>query len=224
MGKAARNRRHRQQQSRAAERLKRHGNTGYLRADSAEAREIFEQVNAETEMPCRATFLDDPLFGGRAARVTGMTPAGDLITDTGRDADRVPALLFEPVHTIALKDPVTGLMHEARIDVLVGAGWQRVPPRFVMAGLPADGWGLYRTASGVELCDPYGCIVAEGRLTLDPEWVSAAVSVGSVMVFIGPSLGVRIPPGRSPESYTDRDRAREFRGGAARMACWPPPL
>ena len=71
-----------------------------------------------------------------------------------------------------------------------------------MAGLPADGWGLYRTAAGVALKDPYGCAYAEGRLTLDPEWVSAAVSTGSVMVFVGPSLGVRIPDGRSPESYT----------------------
>ncbi len=213
MGKAARNRRSRQRQSPAAERLKRRGSTGYLRADSAEARELFGQVSAETEMPCRATFLDDPLFGGHRARVTGLTPEGDLITDTGREADRVPVLLIEPVHTIALKDQVTGLMHEARIDVLVGAGWQRVPAQFIMAGLPADGWGLYRSAAGVELCDPYGCVFAEGRLVLDPEWVSAAVSARSVMVFIGPNLGVRVPPGRSPESYTDRDRAREFREG-----------
>ena len=196
-----------------AERLKRDGSTGPLRGGSAEARELFEQVAAETEMPCRATFMDDPLFGGRAARVTGMTPEGGLITDSGADADQVPVLLFEPVHTIAMKDPVTGLSHEPRIDTLVGAGWQRVPPRFVMAGLPADGWGLYRTATGVELVDPYGCVYAEGRLTLDPEWVSAAVSTGAVMVFIGPNLGIRVPPGRSPESYTDGDRIREFRYG-----------
>jgi hypothetical protein len=82
-----------------------------------------------------------------------------------------------------------------------------------MAGLPADGWGLYRTATGVRLCDPYGGTYAEGRLTLEPEWVSAAVSTGSVMVFFGPGLGVRVPPGRSPESYTIRERAWEFRDG-----------
>lgn len=168
---------------------------------------------AETEMPCRAIFLDDPLFGGRAARVIGTTPEGGLITGSGPDADQVPVLLFEPVHTIAIKDPVTGLCHEPRIDTLVGLGWQRVPPRFVMAGVPADGWGLYRTATGVELLDPYSCVYAEGRLALDSEWVSAAVSTGAVMVFIGPSLGIRVPPGRSPESYTDRDRIGEFREG-----------
>jgi len=213
MGKAERNRRNRRQRPGPAERLKRDGSTGPLRGGSAEARELFEHVAAETEMPCRATFMDDPLFGGRAARVAGMTPEGGLITGSGPDADSVPVLLFEPVHTIAMKDPVTGLYHEARIDTLVGTGWQRVPPRFVMAGLPADGWGLHRTAAGVELVDPYGCLYAEGRLALDPEWVSAAVSTGAVMVFIGPHLGIRVPPGRSPESYTDADRIREFRYG-----------
>ena len=213
MGKAERNRRNRRRQPGAAERLRRDGSTGPLRVGSAEARELFEQVAGETEMPCRATFLDDPLFGGRAARVTGTTPEGGLITDSGPHADRMPALLFEPVRTIAIQDPVTGLCHEPRIDTLVGCGWQRVPARFVMAGLPADGWGLYRTSTGVELLDPYGCVYAEGRLALDPEWVSAAVSTGGVMVFVGPNLGIRIPPGRSPESYTDQDRIREFKFG-----------
>jgi hypothetical protein len=213
MGKAERNRRNRRQRPGPAERLKRDGSTGPLRGGSAEARELFEHVAAETEMPCRATFMDDPLFGGRAAKVTGMTPEGGLITGRGPDADQVPVLLFEPVHTVAVQDPVTGLYHEARIDTLVGTGWQRVPPRFLMAGLPADGWGLYRTAAGVELVDPYGGLYAEGRLALDPEWISAAVSTGAVMVFIGPNLGIRIPPERPPESYTDRDRIREFRYG-----------
>ena len=212
MGKADRNRRNRRRGMGAAERLKRDGSTGPLRGGSAEAMELFEQVAAETEMPCRATYLGDPLFGGRAARITGTASDG-LITDSGTDADRIPVLLFEPVHTIAVTDPVTGLSHEPRIDTLVGTGWQRVPPRFVMAGLPADGWGLYRTAAGVELVDPYGGIYAEGRLALDPAWVSAAVSTRAVMVFIGPNLGIRVPPGRSPESYTDRDRIREFRYG-----------
>jgi hypothetical protein len=211
MGKAERIRRNRRLG--AAERLKRDRFTGPLRANSAEARKLFEQVAAETEMPCRTTFLDDPLFGGRAARVTGTTPEGGLISDSGPDADGVPVLLFEPVHTIAMNDPVTGLCHEPRIDTLVGAGWQRVPPRFLMASLPADGWGLYRTDIGLELVDPYGCVYAEGRLPPDPEWVSAAVSVGAVMVFIGPNLGIRVPPGRSRESYTDRDRVEEFRYG-----------
>lgn len=212
MGKAARNRRRRQQQG-APGRPGRDGSTGVL-ACSAEGKKLLAQIDAETEMPCRATFLDDPVFGsGHPATVTGMTPEGDLITDDSHEAERVPVLLFEPVHAIGLRDPVTGLMHELRTDSLVGAGWQRVPARFVMAALPADGWGLHRTATGVQLCDPYGGIIAEGRPALEPEWVSAAVSTGSVLVFFGPRLGVRVPPGRSPESYTTRARAQEFREG-----------
>ena len=74
------------------------------------------------------------------------------------------------------------------------AGWQRVPPRFIMAGLPADGWALHRTATGVVLRDPYGRTAAGGRLALDPEWVSAAVSLRGVLVFLGPRLSVRTPP------------------------------
>ena len=44
-------------------------------------------------------------------------------------------------------------MHEQRLEALVAAGWQRVPRRFLVVGLPTDGWGLYRTPTGVELCD-----------------------------------------------------------------------
>lgn len=158
--------------------------------------------------------MDDLLFGpGRPRIVTGTAPDGGLITETGGHADRIPVLLFEPVNCTAVVDPVTGAWHEPRIDTLVAAGWQRVPPRFVMAGLPADGWGLYRTGTGVVLKDPYGCTYAEGRLTLPPDWVSAAVSTGSVMVLVGPSLGVRIPDDQTPQSYTSRDRAAKFNYG-----------
>ena len=213
MGKAARNRRNRQRQPRPAERLRREGYSGPLPPESAEAWELVEQVHVETEMPCRATFLDDPLFGVRAARVTGMTTGGDLITEDEDDAGRIPVLLFVPVHTIAIQDKVTGQWREGRVEMLVAAGWHWVPPRLLMIGMPADGWGLYRTAAGVELRDPCGGIVANGRIALDPQWVSAAVSGRAVMVFIGPHLGVRVPPGRSPESWTDQNQAGEIREG-----------
>jgi hypothetical protein len=213
MGRAARNKRNRRSQARPGEHRGQDGPPRF-RSGTPEFRELLERIAAETEMPCRAAFMDDPLFGGgHRAKVTGVAPDGSLITETGGHADRVPVLLFEPVHAAALVDPVTGRWHEPRIDTLVAAGWQRVPPRFVMAGLPADGWGLHRTATGVVLRDPYGCTYAETRVTLSPEWVSAAVSTGSVMVLIGPRLGVRIPDGRTPESYTARDRAEEFNYG-----------
>ena len=213
MGKAARNKRNRRSQTRPAEQPGQNVTAGF-RSGTPEFRELFDRIAAETEMPCRATFMDDPLLGnGRPSIVTGTAPDGGLITETGGHADRVPVLLFEPTQCAALVDPVTGAWHEPRINSLVAAGWQRVPPQFVMAGLPADGWGLHRTATGVRLTDPYGCTYAEGRLTLDPEWVSAAVSTGSVMVLVGPSLGVRIPDGRAPQSYTPRDRAAKFNYG-----------
>ena len=213
MGKAARNKRNSRPQAWPAEQSGQDHPAGF-RAGTPEFRELFERVAAETEMPCRAVFMDDPLFGtGRRSIVTGMSPDGGLITEAGGQADRVPVLLFEPVNSMALVDPVTGMWHEPRIDALVAGGWQRVPPRFVMAGLPADGWGLHRTATRVVLTDPYGCIYAESRVLLDPEWVSAAVSTGSVMVLVGPRLGIRIPEGQTPESYTSRERAEEFTYG-----------
>jgi hypothetical protein len=172
-----------------------------VRGGTAEALEMVEQVSAETKMPCRATWIDDPLFSAPGHHTVAV------------EGQRAPVLLFEPQRIIAVKDPVTGQPHELRVDSMVAAGWQRVPPRYIMTGLPAEGWALYRTAAGVELCDPYGCIVAEGRLTLDPQWVSDAVSLGSVLVLFGPRLGIRVPPGRSPRSYTDQERAREFRDG-----------
>ena len=41
----------------------------------------------------------------RGGRVTGTTPDGGLITESGGHADQMPVLLFEPVHTTALKRP-----------------------------------------------------------------------------------------------------------------------
>jgi hypothetical protein len=191
-----RNRRSRRQQPRVARRLRRDPAVRHARGGTSGALQMVEEIAGDTQMPGRAVFLDDPMFGG------GCTTA---------DGDRVPVLLLEPTQILVVQDPVTGEHHELRTDGMVAAGWQRVPPRFLIAALPADGWGLYRTPTGVELVDPYGCIVAESRLQLDPEWVSAVVSTGAVMVLFGPRLGVRVPPGRSPQSYTDRERAAEFR-------------
>lgn len=223
MGKAARNRRRRGHRggpgstgpgwmSTLGRTSAPEGVTGPLRR--TEAMQMLDQLHEQTLMPCRATYLDDPVFGaGRLLPVTDVTTDGQIVTDPNGMSHQTPVLLFEPDHMAVLQNARTGSGIEARITSLVAAGWTQVPPRFVLAGMPADGWGIYRTATGVQLLDPYGCTFAEGELSLDPEWVSAAVSAHGVLVFVGPMLGVRIPPGRTAESYTTRDRAEEFRRG-----------
>jgi hypothetical protein len=223
MGKAARNRRQRQpgrpqRPGRAAPpgtlpgaTPQDHGTVGPFRGGSPEAQELLEQIWQDTEMPCRATYLDDPIFGSRLAPVTSMSPAGELLTDPSARLDQIPVLLFEPARSAMVRDPSTGRVHELRTEVMVSTGFHRVPTRFVIGGLPADGWGVYRVPDGVVLRDGDGAVRAEGRLTLDPEWVSAAASCRSVLVFFGPKLGIRVVPGSSP--YTDKGRAEEFTRG-----------
>lgn len=70
------------------------------------------------------------------------------------EGQRAPVLLFEPQRIVAVKDPVTGQGHELRVDSMVAAGWQRVPPRYIMTGLPAEGWAVYRTATGWSCATP----------------------------------------------------------------------
>ena len=154
MSKAARNRRQ-PPPSRRVRRPAEQGAARVVRGGTAEALEMVEELSAETEMPCRATWS--------TIRCSVLAPrATEVVSPV--EGQRMPVLLFEPQRIIVIQDPVTGQGHEARVDAMVANGWQRVPPRYIMTGLPADGWSLYRTATGVELCDPYGCIVAEGRL------------------------------------------------------------
>jgi hypothetical protein len=162
-------------------------------------------------MPCRATFLDCLFSGGAAATapVTGITDSGEPVFDV-RDSDRVAIMMFEPERMVMSKNTVTGTVEDMRAEMLVNAGFTRVPPLALLAAMPADGWELQRTADGVTLLDPYGGCVAEGQLTFDPEWVSAATSAGQVMVIIGPRLGIRVPPSRTADSYTTEEQVREF--------------
>lgn len=216
MGKAARNRRLRSamQQKQAAtaeERLFMQGDTGAMPVSAPAARKLMARVLAETEMPCRATFLDCLFSGGAAATapVTGITDSGEPIFGVA-DGDRIPIMMFEPERVVMSKDIVTGTVQDMRAEMLVNAGFTRVPPLALLAAMPADGWELHRTADGVVLLDPYGGCVAEGQLTFDPEWVSAAASAGQVMVIVGPRLGIRVPPGRTGDSYTTEEQVREF--------------
>ncbi len=216
MGKAARNRRLRstrqQQQADAAEaRVRRDGHTGPMPAAAPATRQLMAQVLDQTEMPCRAAFIDSLFPGaGTVAPVTDVTDSGEPVFDLTETRDRVPVMMFEPERMVMATDTATGTTHDLLTEALVSGGFTRVPPLALLGAMPADGWELYRTTDGVVLIDPYGGTVAEGRLTLDPEWVSAAASSRQVLVLVGPRLGIRVPPGRTLESYTADERLKEF--------------
>jgi hypothetical protein len=76
------------------------------------------------------------------------------------------------------------------------------------------GWSLRRTKDGVELWDQGG-LWARAHLELEPEWVSAAVSLGGALVLYSPWLGVRIPPNHRGE-YTVEQRREELVGARKR--------
>ena len=217
MGKKARNRRLRsarqqQQQAAAAEaRLRRDGHTGPMPAAAPATRTLMAEILDQTEMPCRATFIDSLFPGaGTVAPVTDVTDSGEPVFDLTETRDPVPVIMFEPERMILATDSATGTSHDLLTEALVSGGFTRVPPLALLGAMPADGWELYRTADGVVLLDPYGGTVAEGRLTLDPDWVSAAASSRQVLVLVGPRLGIRVPPGRTLESYTADERLKEF--------------
>lgn len=178
----------------------------------AAKREFLEQIDQDAEMPCRATYLGDPVFGG-LAQVTGVTADGGLIADHSGSLEQIPVLLFEPSRAAVIQDKETGLAYEWRNEVMITLGFHRVPSRFVIGGLPAEGWGAHRAPGAVLLRDADGAVRAKGTLTLDPEWISAAASFGSVLVFFGPLLGVRVPDRLTEATYNTEARADEFKRG-----------
>lgn len=213
MSKAKRNRRRRHGQSRDT----RHRFVGQsspatvlphaVRGGTAEAMQLAAKVANDTEMPCRAAFLNDPVFSGAfPALATG--PGGALVPDADGAGESPPVLLFEPQRLLGMKDTRTGTVREIRTEALVAGGFHRIHgPAWMIE--QADGWALGRTANMVKLRDPDGDVVAEGRLALDPGWVSAAASWGYVLVLYGRPLGVAVPPGKTERTYTVEDRASE---------------
>jgi hypothetical protein len=172
---------------------------GPVRGGTPQAVELVQSAFLDTTMPCRATFLDDPLFGKTAALAASQAPG------------RIPVLLFEPPRALIMQRRDTSSGYMVQSELMVASGFHRVPPRFVINGDPAPGWALNKVPGGVVLRDADGSVRAEGRLDLEPQWVSAAVSFTAVLVLYGPKLGVR-PPGR-PADYTAQARAEEFTHG-----------
>jgi hypothetical protein len=169
VGKAARNRRLRDiqhdQAATAEENLRRRGHTGPMPADTPATRKLMAQILGETDMPCRATFIDSLFAGaGTVAPVAGITDEGQPVHDLSGPADRIPVMMFEPERLVAAEDPVTGRMYDFRTEALVSNGFTRVPPMAMLAAMPVDGWELRRTEDGAVLFDPYAGTVAEGHL------------------------------------------------------------
>jgi hypothetical protein len=98
-------------------------------------------------------------------------------------------------------------------DQAVGLG--RVTPT------PAVGWSLRRTGNGIELRDAHGGPWVRCAVTLEPRWVSAAVSWRQVLVLYGIRLGVRVrqPRGAAAMARPSGGRNSSRRG---RRASWLP--
>ncbi len=204
MGKARRLKERRQRSRR--------GEAGEPRLIECEEDVLSNPELVAAEMPCRVTYLDDPLFGEMKPAI-GVGPDGRLVTDTSGTEEPIPVILFEPVRVIMGANKVSGLVQELRTEAIVAAGFHRVPPGPVWAAKPAVGWEVRREPGRLKLCDGSGDIWAASEITPDPRWVSAAVSYRHIIVFYGPRLGVRVPPGTDPASYTMAARAAEFRDG-----------
>ncbi len=186
---------------------------GPLDGHDPQTQALLARLATEHHMPCKLTYLDDPVFGRGAVPVADITADGTLIPDVSGTVDPIPVVMFEPSRCVISHDSRTGTAHDLLTEAIIAAGFHRIPAGPVWTGRPAQGWGLYRTADGLVLRDPDGAIYAEATTALDPAWVSTATSLGSVLVLHGPFLGIRTPPGRTRACYTVDDRAQEIKRG-----------
>lgn len=189
--------------------------------DGFQALEMAETVHGETLMPCRVTYMSDPILtGGRdIAPVAGLADDGTPIFDLSDTVDPIPVVLFEPERVLGVVDHRTGTVHEGRTTAIVGSGFGRLTSAPIWNIQPAGGWGVYRTSDGLMLRDRTGAVWAEGHLSLDPRWVSTATNYGSVVVLYGPQLGIRCPDRTTAKSYTLRDKIAEFQEGRRDGVC-----
>ena len=217
MGKAARNRRRRQLQA-ASRPLQPTAAWNTVGGSLKERQEKLIEVLEKVDMPCRTTTSSDPLFGAPGAVISDILPGGMILTDPYDTVPVLPVVLFEPDQLIALKDPRTSTFHEPRMEHIISAGFHR-QPLGMLANLPAEGWGLYRTGTALMLRDQFGGVWAESTMTPDPGWLEFAARHGWVTVYYGPYLGVRRPEGKTDHTYTLQDRIAEFRRGREYGLC-----
>lgn len=177
--------------------------------NSIEDIEAAEDVWAP-DMPGRVTYLTDPVLGG-GQQAMGIGPGGQLIPDDSGTVEPIPVVMFEPAQVVMMRNKVTGLLQETRTEAIVAQGFHRMPGGMVQIIEPAPGWEVRRLPGELVLRDSTGDVWARSKITPEPAWVSAAVSQRDVIVFYGPKLGVRTPPGMNPARYTTAERAAEFR-------------
>lgn len=220
MGKGARNRQRRHQAAGHTSTASRDPASwehwlpeGPLAGDDPQTQVLLARLATEHHMPCKLTYLDDPVFGRGAVPVAGIAQDGTLIPDNSGTVDPIPVVMFEPSRSVISQDSRTGTAHDLLTEAIITAGFHRILPGPIWTGLPAEGWGMYRTTDGLVLRDPDGAVYAESTTAFDPAWVSTATSLGSVLVLHGPCLGIRTPPGRTEVSYTVADRAQEIKRG-----------
>lgn len=228
MGKGARNRRHRQLQA-ATLPLQPTAAWNMFGGSLKERQEKLIEVLQNVDMPCRTTTSNDPLFGGPGAMISEILPDGTVLTDPYDAVPVLPVALFEATQLIGLKDPRTSTFHDPRMEYIISSGFHR-QPRGMLANLPAEGWGLYRTNAGLMLRDQFGGVWAKSTVTPDPGWLELAARHYWVTVYYGPWLGVRLPEGKTDRTYTLQDRIEEFRRGrecglcAAASVRWHPEI
>jgi hypothetical protein len=215
MGKGARNRRRRQLQ--VATRPPRLAWDMFGESLNGRQEKMIE-VLQNVDMPCRTTTSSDPLFGGPGAMISEILTDGRVLTDPYEAVPVLPVALFEPSQLIAVKDLRTSTLHEPRMEYIISAGFHR-QPRGILSNFPAEGWGLYRTRTGLMLRDQFGGAWAKGTVTPDPGWLELAARHYWVTVYYGPWLGVRLPEGKTERTYTLHDRIAEFRRGREQGLC-----
>ena len=186
---------------------------GPLDGHDPQTQALLARLATEHHMPCKLTYLHDPVLGCGAVPVAGITEDGTLIFDRSGTVDPIPVVMFEPSRSVISQDSRTGTAYDLLTEALITAGVHRILPGPIWTGRPAEGWGIYRTTDGLVLRDPDGAVYAESTTALDPAWVSIATSLGSVLVLHGPCLGIRTPPGRTEACYTVADRAEEIKRG-----------
>jgi hypothetical protein len=103
MGKAARNRKRREQSTGQPSTASSDPASwqhwlpeGPLDGHDPQTQALLARLATEHHMPCTLTYLDDPVFGRGVFPVADITEDGILIPDRSGTVDPIPVVMFEP--------------------------------------------------------------------------------------------------------------------------------